>query len=61
MQEAAARQMSPPRYPTYSTYPPREQQQRHVDLDEDDEGDRLQALAAQVYRSASQSVKPQET
>ena len=25
---------------------------------DDDEGDRLQALAAQVYRSASQSVKP---
>lgn len=61
MQEAA-KQFSPPppRYPTYSTYPPREQA-RQVDPDEDDEGDRLQQLARQVYRSASQSAKPQET
>lgn len=30
-----------------------------IEHDENDEGDRLQALAAQVYRSASQSVRPQ--
>lgn len=30
-----------------------------IENDEHDEGDRLQALAAQVYRSASQSVRPQ--
>ena len=32
-----------------------------IEQDDHDEGDRLQALAAQVYRSASQSVRPQET
>jgi hypothetical protein len=31
-----------------------------VENQEPDEGDRLQALAAQVYRSASQSVRPHE-
>ena len=34
---------------------------RTIQQNENDEGDRLQALAAQVYRSASQSVKPQES
>jgi hypothetical protein len=59
LQEAASR-YSPPRYSSYSTYPPM-QKARSLSMDDNDEGDRLQALAAQVYRSASQSVKPQES
>lgn len=58
LQEAAQR-TSPPRYSQYSTLPPKDRP-RHVEVEDHDEGDRLQALAAQVYRSASQSVKPQE-
>jgi hypothetical protein len=56
----AARRISPPRYSPYSTYPPKDRP-RMMEVDDDGEGDRLQALAAQVYRSASQSVKPQES
>lgn len=52
---------SPPRpIPSYPTYAQKEAM-RVMGMDENDEGDRLQALAAQVYRSASQSVKPQES
>jgi hypothetical protein len=65
MHEAARQYTSPPppRYQSYSTYPPHREQapSRQLDPDEDDEGDRLQQLARQVYRSASQSAKPQET
>jgi hypothetical protein len=56
----AAHRISPPRYSQYSTYPPKDRP-RMMEVDDNDEGDRLQALAAQVYRSASQSVKPQES
>jgi hypothetical protein len=45
---------------TYSSYSPKESI-GGTEQDENDEGDRLQALAAQVYRSASQSVKLQES
>jgi hypothetical protein len=44
-------------YTPFSYYP---QVKDSIEHDENDEGDRLQALAAQVYRSASQSVRPQE-
>ena len=43
-------------YTPFSYYP---QVKDSIEHDENDEGDRLQALAAQVYRSASQSVRPQ--
>jgi hypothetical protein len=43
-------------YTPFSYYP---QVKDSIENDENDEGDRLQALAAQVYRSASQSVRPQ--
>ena len=57
----AANRRSPPRAaPSYPTYAQKEAMRRSIEHDENDEGDRLQALAAQVYRSASQSVKPQE-
>jgi len=45
-------------YPHYSFYP---HVKDSIEHDDNDEGDRLQALAAQVYRSASQSVRPQES
>ena len=58
----AGNRRSPPRMsPHYPTYAQKEAMRRGVAYNENDEGDRLQALAAQVYRSASQSVKPQET
>ena len=58
----AANRRSPPRMsPNYPTYTQKEAMRRGIAQNENDEGDRLQALAAQVYRSASQSVKPQES
>lgn len=58
----AANRRSPPRMgPNYPTYAQKEAMRGSVEREENDEGDRLQALAAQVYRSASQSAKPQET
>ena len=58
----AANRRSPPRMsPNYPTYAQKEAMRRSIAQNENDEGDRLQALAAQVYRSASQSAKPQET
>ena len=57
-----ANRRSPPRMsPHYPTYAQKEAMRRGIAYNDNDEGDRLQALAAQVYRSASQSVKPQET
>jgi hypothetical protein len=61
--DAANRRSPPhqaPRAPSYPNYSHKESS-RYIERDENDEGDRLQALAAQVYRSASQSVKPQES
>jgi hypothetical protein len=43
----------------YNPFPFYSQVKDSIEHDENDEGDRLQALAAQVYRSASQSVRPQ--
>lgn len=43
----------------YNPLPFYSQVKDSIEHDENDEGDRLQALAAQVYRSASQSVRPQ--
>ena len=50
---------SPPRHGQYPLWGHKDVV-RGYGLDENDEGDRLQALAAQVYRSASQIVKPQD-
>lgn len=58
--DAANRRSPPNPFPSYPTYTQKEAM-RGFQRDENDGGDRLQALAAQVYRSASQSVKPQET
>ncbi len=59
--DAANRRSPPPMAPDYPTYAQKAAMRRSIEQNENDEGDRLQALAAQVYRSASQSVKPQET
>ena len=64
MADASNRRVSPPRpLPMYPTYAQKEAMRAYHNhaYDENDEGDRLQALAAQVYRSASQSAKPQES
>ncbi|KIW81333.1 hypothetical protein Z517_04358 [Fonsecaea pedrosoi CBS 271.37] len=53
LQDAAAERSPTARSSYLSTFSPREKG-RIDDHDDDDEGDRLQALAAQVYRSASQ-------
>ena len=50
---------SPPRHGQYPMWGNKDVVRGYGE-DENDEGDRLQALAAQVYRSASQSVKPQD-